>query len=521
MDKNLQDIEDLFRKGLEDNEEIPSENTWGRIDKILDKDKVISISKKYNFLKKIAFLLMFFLTMLSIYVWIKRDNKYPEKNTMVILKKEKQPNNNAAPPYGINKIDLKRPIDSINVIVGNNQNLKKEIGHTKIDKNILKKQTEKTLTTSSITKSISNLPVYKESNISEENTKPGITKSILNSSISDKEKLQENKLGKEGNIKIPTHIKDELGVVVKPANIDSNQTFFPLIQLHFWQVTEVKSSISGLIKTKNTLMANAFAETNEPVNKSKSILKNKFIKLKKPFPFSITVFYSPDVSFFHLQDNHSGNQNSNAMDIENNETGTFAYNIGALIDYKPGWHWSLQSGLMLSTTNIDINPKTIYANADNTGSVKYQINTSLGYGFILPSFSNNPNVGDSISSLSTTSTLQYLGIPLAAKYSLDEGKFSINAMAGLLANFLTRGKIATEVEQGTDNEIEKVNKIYGLKKFYLSGIAGVGLDYNFYKKLSLSFSPTLRFALNAINKNGPVTSYPNSLGFALGLKVKL
>jgi len=52
-------------------------------------------------------------------------------------------------------------------------------------------------------------------------------------------------------------------------------------------------------------------------------------------------------------------------------------------------------------------------------------------------------------------------------------------------------------------------------------MASVGLDYNFYKKLFVSFSPTLRFALNAINKNGPVRSYPNSLGFAVGLKMKL
>ena len=47
MDKDLHDIEDLFRKGLEGNEELPPENTWERIDKVLDKYKIISIYKSY------------------------------------------------------------------------------------------------------------------------------------------------------------------------------------------------------------------------------------------------------------------------------------------------------------------------------------------------------------------------------------------------------------------------------------------------------------------------------------------
>jgi hypothetical protein len=183
----------------------------------------------------------------------------------------------------------------------------------------------------------------------------------------------------------------------------------------------------------------------------------------------------------------------------------------------------LQSGVTLSTTHIDINleDEPLYAKADNAGNVKYRVNTVLGYGYVLPSFSNNPNVGDSISSLSTNNTLQYLGIPLAVKYSFDKGKFSINAIAGISGNFLTQGKIETEVELGNDNEFETVDKIYGLKKFYVSGISGIGLDYHFYKNLSVSFSPMLRFALNPINKNTLVISYPNSLEFSLGMKAKL
>ena len=58
MDRNLQNIEDLFRDGLEDNEEIPSVQVWDAIDNSLDKDNVVSIQKKYSSLKRVALLLL-------------------------------------------------------------------------------------------------------------------------------------------------------------------------------------------------------------------------------------------------------------------------------------------------------------------------------------------------------------------------------------------------------------------------------------------------------------------------------
>lgn len=584
MDKNLHDIEDLFRRGLEDNEEMPPENTWDGIEKILDKDKVISIRKKYLRLKWVAILLLFFSVGMSLYVWNTRKNNNPEKKNSAILKKEIEPKNNAAPTYGGNQIDVKKPVDSINatadndlkkepklknnaaptnednkvdvkkpvdstnasvgnvlrkevksnnnaapshgnnqtglkkrvdsantIVIGNNQNPVKEIATAKVDKNIAKKQPEEKQAKSSITKSISNLAVSKEDRESEKNTKRDITKNLSNSSISKQEKEKENKPDNEFNINTPAYHEDELDVAAKLVAIDSNKNLPPLIQLHSLPLAEVKSSTTDLIDTKKILNATVLSS------------KNKFKQSKNLSPFSITGFYSRDKSFFHLQDNPSGNPNTNGVTDENGETETSAHTFGALIDFKPGRHWSLQSGLTLSTTHIDIEfeDEPLYAVAVNTGNVKYRVNTVLGYGYILPSFSNNPNVGDTISSLSTTNTLQYLGIPLAVKYSFDKGKFSINAMAGISGNFLTKGKIETEVELGNDNEFETVTKIYGLKKFYMSGLAGVSVDYNFYKNLSLSFAPTLRFALNPINENTPVISYPNSLEFSLGLKMKL
>ena len=537
MDKNLHNIEDLFRKGLEDNEEMPPENTWDRIDKILDKDKIISIYKKYARLKWVAFLLLFFLVGVGMYFWNYRKNNSPEKKENVIINKETQSknnnvdlsngrnninlkkqvdlinasvdnvlkkevkpkSNNEAPSYGDSHDNLKKPVDSINTIAYNNQNKVKEIGPTKIDETIVKKQPEEKLANSSITKKLSN------------------------SSFSNRKKDKENKPNNEFDIKRSTHNEYDLDVVANSNNLNSNKDLLPLIQLHFFPITEVKNSTTDLIEFKKNINSIAFPEANASVKKSKRISKNKFLKLKTQSPFSITGYYSRDISFFYLQDDPSGNPNRNGIADENDEKKTPAFTMGALIDFKTSRHWSLQSGLTLSTTHIHIKfeDERLYAKADNSGNVKYRVNTVLGYGYILPSFSNNPNVGDSISSRSTKSSLQYLRIPLAVKYSLGNGKFSVNVMAGLSGNFLTQGKIEAEVEQGNDNETETTNKIHGLKSTYFSGLAGIGLDYNFYKNLSVSFSPTIRFALNSINSNLYVQSFPNSVGFVLGLNIKL
>ena len=96
MDKNLQNIEDLFRKGLEDNEEIPPESTWDHIDKILDRDKIISINKKNSLLKRLVFLLIFLLAALCIYHWNKSINRTAVQSNSDIIYNGGNAKNNTA-----------------------------------------------------------------------------------------------------------------------------------------------------------------------------------------------------------------------------------------------------------------------------------------------------------------------------------------------------------------------------------------------------------------------------------------
>ena len=250
-------------------------------------------------------------------------------------------------------------------------------------------------------------------------------------------------------------------------------------------------------------------------------LSDKKIKIEKPSRFSATLFFSPDFTSYHLKNDKHNMQPEDATEIEKNEKHEFSSTVGILIDYKLNKHWGLQTGLTYSNTNITADPKTIYAQPDNTGNVKYRINTSSGYGYVLPSFSSNTVIGDSLYAFISTHTLQYISIPAAVKYNVAKGRFGFNVFAGLSANLLINGKIETTVDDGTNNETEFIKKLQGLKKVYLAGATGLGVEYRLNKKMAITFAPTFRFALTSINRDVPVKSYPNSFGLALGLKISL
>ena len=93
-------------------------------------------------------------------------------------------------------------------------------------------------------------------------------------------------------------------------------------------------------------------------------------------------------------------------------------------------------------------------------------------------------------------------------------------MAGITTNFLTMGKLETEVHKGPNNEIDILDRIEALKSIYLSGQVGIGAEYKLAGNVSFILMPTTRFALMPINKGGVVKTFPNSFGIVSGLKMR-
>ena len=519
MDKNLQNIEDLFRKGLADNEEMPSPDVWNGIDKMLDKDNVVSINKKYNSLKIVALLLLFLLFGLSIYELSNRHNK----NNVATQNKESVTNDNSNEVF-TNTIPSKRLADSVRINKNEHQNTIPE--NSVADKNLPDSHP--------LVQPGNNATLKKKKDIVSDNTIPSLkpTNSIkLNKNDNQNVASDKATKVKPGNnyskaiykvkIKSAKPVEDKEQVVINNDDKETGNQLPFLRQLNPVTIENVNISANDSVDTKKLLQPLAFNKIIPQVNTKNALASNTKKKVGKPSRFSITPFFSPDVTWYHLQNDKNNNQTDDATEIENSETHEFSSTVGALVGYKLNSYWSLQSGLTYSNTNISVMPKTLYAQTDNTGNVKYRINTSSGYGYILPSFSSNPAIGDSLYAFTSTHTLQYTGIPVAVKYNIVKGKFSFNALAGVSTNFLVNGKIETTLEKGGNNEIDIVNNIQCLKKIYFSGLTGFGVECKFSKMLALSFAPTFRFALNSINQGAPVKSYPNSFGLAVGLKIGL
>ncbi len=495
MDKNLQNIEDLFKKGLEGNEESPSEEVWDSIDQSLEKANSLKFKKKYYSLKRATAILVVMLALLSIYVLRNESKKQIERNKKIenIATAEPAQKNDAtfkSQNSSKNATNIKKVPGENQSATTENVNSKKEPATKNTNQQRLNLPTE---SLKSGTANISKAPTM-------DNVRKAPEKTI--------QKSNDRVESKPGNTQLPTNFEE-----------DKETAFQPLYQLMIPEpLNFVPQEILSFTNTQNFKNASTISPY---INPERIVNKQTTIHIPGPPRFSAAIFYAPAIPFSHLRDEDRRYGNPYSRELEKNENGAYSYSFGVLIDYRLNNKWSLESGAGFSAIKMNMEPEKIYAERDNQGTVKYQINTSSGKGYILPSFSNNPRIGDSLSTQKIAHSLQYASVPFAVKYHFNSSKLSINLLAGVSANILSHGKISTEVKRGNESEHEKTHDIHGLKSFYFSGLAGIGFGYNIYRNLSLTFSPTINFAIDPINKNVPVRSYPGTVNFQFGLKTNL
>ncbi len=513
MDENLHDIEDIFHSALNENEATPSQKAWEEIDKRLDKESVVSIKKKYTNLKRIAILLLLLLG-ISVYEMnrINNRNNLTENNKLASENKNKSAQSKDKILRESEGVTAKKSGDLENL--NNSNNIYRE---NRLHADSFNNGNQKT---------------GKEDNTAAYN-KRDIPKKYTVQKLQSKNVNQKNKIvfnsSKHVRLASETFLKSKIKNY-NPAEDTplftehKNKREYQQIPYSQDQYTLDKNMIlesKKVVDLKNSFKPLLASANRVPDTGTRHAVQNKTNNKQRISRFSIMPFFSPDIAWYRLKDANVNNQSGNAFDIQREETHEFSSTYGILADYKINTHWGSQSGITLSNINIVTEPEIIYAQPDNAGNVKYRVNTSSGYGYILPSYSANPVIGDSLFVFTSTHSLQYIGIPVSVTWSFVKNKFTIGAQAGVSANFLTKARLETTVEKGFDNSVETVNNIQGLKKIYLSGLAGIGVDFKLNKKISLAVAPTMRFALNSINKNAPVKSFPMSFGSAVGLKIKL
>ena len=235
--------------------------------------------------------------------------------------------------------------------------------------------------------------------------------------------------------------------------------------------------------------------------------------------FTLTAFVAPDYSAYRLENDERSNYD-NKTGIAKRERSDISSTVGVLLGYKIGKKITIQSGITYSSSNISISPTKIYAEKDNSGTVKYRYNTSFGYGYLLPSFSTSPAVGDSLFANGANHTLRYISIPIIAKYKIGNKKLTFHPGVGVTVNFLTKATLTTDVEDRFNRETEYITKLESIKKVGAGLIIIPEVQYQLSKKISISAMPYFKYSLGAINKGNVVKTYPYTFGLGIGAVYK-
>jgi Outer membrane protein beta-barrel domain len=534
MNEDLHNIDDLFRKALEENQELPAHSVWDAIDKTLYKKKVVSISKKYNKLKWAAAALLLFSIGMAMYtLHIRKQNRElvkQNKEGRNIIKQNSQNKIDAVDSLSTGKIKILPSEDysTINEI----QKQKKIAGSSAMNDKIkitdktslVNKVAEKksltganpdtTFATRNATESVALQNQKKSIFKNTSGIKIGVESGGVGSGNATKRynaKFEETSTGK--NIIANNEEKNNLNnfiITDKEKNIEGNE-IVPDLKYDFLISTQKPD-----IQIDKKIQAQSIALK---YNKH-SFSKKKTINSYNNSLFSATVFFSPDIVSTELKNDHPRFMEEERSEIEKNERIKFSSTFGILLDYTIGKKWKIESGISYSYRKTDIHPKTIYARPDNNGNINYRFNCSAGYSYVSVKSSTPPVSGDSVSALASTNNLQYIGLPLYAKYIFTTGRFSILPGAGVSFNFLTKGKIETTIATPTGSKNPSSDKIQGLKSVYLNGDASIGVQYKLNKTLALYFEPAFRFALSSINKDASVKTNLNSIGLSTGLVFK-
>ncbi|MFM9908585.1 MAG: hypothetical protein ACKVOW_04515, partial [Chitinophagaceae bacterium] len=414
MDKHLhKGIGEQFSEEINSMSQVPRQHIWENIDKQLDQTEVTKYQVKFTRLRKRNLLLLLLLIGISTISFIYYTTSIKIRNNNYLVDKNKNELNNNAET--IRQSITKRKTPSIKYVPPQEKDfitIYKSIKATNKQDLLIPQE----IVVSKIRKAepaITNDALIRNNNIDNVNNIDNIE------SNSNKPAIREKLIPPNNYTEVEK--SKEPSKILRPIFTDSVNNLIP-------------PAISNQLSNNN--------------------LKKQNIHHHK---FSLTAFVSPDLSAYRLT-NNSKNNFDNKTGIEERERNDLSSSGGILLGYSISKKIAVQTGFTYSTSNISIDPTKVYAEKDNGGTVKYRYNTSFGYGYLLPSFSTSPALGDSLFTSGANHTLQYISIPLVVKYKLGNNKLTLNPGIGIAVNFLTKATLTTDVEDRFNREKEFITK---------------------------------------------------------------
>jgi len=244
-------------------------------------------------------------------------------------------------------------------------------------------------------------------------------------------------------------------------------------------------------------------------------------KLPNHVNWSLSGFYRPEWQQKQMgrleNDRHDGPRNDRQA-IRRQEPNITSFTTGLVAGVQLGNGLIIESGLSMFDQTSTKGRQLVQPRPDSGGAYKLRFDFAEGYTNIKLKNGNPPGANDSVIITSATTTIRYVGVPLQVSYPFKLGKFFAVPSAGITYQWLTTGKLDAQVQQGTDKHQFSENKISGLKNSFLSGQAGISLEYRISPALRFQLAPTYRFSVNPVNKGAAVQYYPAAWGVGLGLR---
>ncbi len=328
------------------------------------------------------------------------------------------------------------------------------------------------------------------------------------------------------------------------------------------EVNSKEEKPAALAVTEPTPAAQPVSDSNvseQKTESSKSLLKTIVSHL------SAEVYYSPDYVNNHLKKNtdYTGTASQDINDYENSEA-AFSYSTGVNVFYDLGSKWSIGSGIAYSTfsqtavyNTISVIADTIYQDVHGRGDPQqgggggshgggshggghggghggsnphrpppgngdnhYVVNTPCGAIDLYkePPHQNSGNLqnGDTLKIKTETSeSIQFINVPLMVRYNFGNNKFKYFVSGGGSVNFVRGDQVKVVV----NDSYTETNEHDGLKSMNYSLTLGIGVQYNFYRRVNVFLNPTFRYSITPVNQYNPMDAYPYFIGIGAGLSV--
>ena len=509
MNKDLHNIDDLFKNSIEDHAEEAPPDVWKNIDHGLDKKQAAFYKRKYFAVRAAAIFLVLTggITIAAILHFRRHEKSSlePSGQNQVVTSNKNQnttTKENAVQNQKPNDGLVEKNLSKENTVTNNNQSTRSNSlpgNGTVTIKKINSKQYHSTNSSVDAAQKGEEVVVAKKSGKQKEitNLSP-VRKNPLNLIAGEQDKSGEKNIRQQANSKTD---EVESIAIERTDHIDGGTP----------GITDFTTTIPSVGLDKPIISVPATSLPTAKKAKSKTYLSG----------WTISPAYAQNINLNTLKDDDRfRDPRNNSREAERTEQETKSFSTGLGIQKQINNNIVVQTGAHYFSSERDIQPKTIFARPDSRGDIRYQFGCSSGDSYISTKNGAVPAIGDSIKTNYSRSMLSYLQVPVMVSYKINFGKFSFMPSAGFRTNFLLSGKLNSSLIQSSGEE-QVSTDIDGLRSLYFSGIIQPQFNYRISDRISFDLNPNINFSLSPINKGTAVKTYQNMVSLGAGLLIKL